>query len=210
MKLRAIKMGLAAVLAGAMGTTAYAGLIPTASVTPEGDNYRYTYAVTLTNSSIMKNGNSFVIFDFNGYVPGSENTPTDFSFSTLSTGGTPGRTIPNDDPSLPNLIWTYTGSEPLTAGAVGDFSALSALPEAAVDADFSGRNFVEDLNGRLQIEDTITTTQGPFGSNPPPDEEGPGDTPGVPEPATLLLLAAGMPVVLGARYLRRRKDEVVA
>jgi hypothetical protein len=209
MKLRSIRLGLATLFAGAMGVTAQAGLIPVnATVTPEGDNYRYTYSVSVASSTFLKSGDSFVIFDFNGFVPGSAQNPSDFTFSTMSTGGTPGRTAPNDDATMPNLIWTYNGMDPISAGALGDFSALSTLPEASVTTDFSARSHTEDPNGNIFADDNITQTKGPAGTNPPIDD--PVDpTPGVPEPTTLLLLAAGLPVIAGARYLRGRKQEAV-
>ena len=54
MALRLWKLGLSAMLAGVFGTTAQAGLLPlSATVTPDGDNYRYTYGVMLTSNSTL-------------------------------------------------------------------------------------------------------------------------------------------------------------
>ena len=64
------KMGLAALFAGLLGSSASAGLVPlSASVISEGDNYRYTYGVTLSSNNFLQTGDSFVIYDFAGFVP---------------------------------------------------------------------------------------------------------------------------------------------
>jgi hypothetical protein len=190
------------------GATAQAGLLPLSStVDADGDNYRYTYGVMLTSNSTLNNGDSFVIFDFAGYVPDSNVQPADFAFSTLNTGGTSGRTMPNDNPALPNLIWTYTGDTPLVGQiGLGNFSAISTKPESSISTDFTSRTQVEDPNGNIRVEENITPTKAPTGTEDP-DVENP---PGVPEPTSMLLLAAGVPFMAGVRYMRgRRKVEAV-
>jgi hypothetical protein len=216
MALRMWKIGLAVVLAGAWATSAHAGLLPlSATVVPDGDNYRYTYGVMLTSNSTLQPGDQFVIYDFNGLVSGSNTQPAGFAFSTMNTGGNPGRTVPNDNPTMPNLVWTYTGGTPLVGQiGLGNFTALSTLPEANVSTDFVSRTHVEDPTGALTTEDNITSTKAPSGTDiqPPPVVTPPTVTPpsGVPEPSSLLLLAAGMPLLLGVRYLRGKQREAVA
>ena len=217
MALRSWKFGLAAALA-AFGGSAQAGLLPlTATAVPDGDNYRYTYGVMLTSNSTLQKGNQFVIYDFNGLIEGSNQQPVGFEFHAINVGGNPGRTVPNDNPEMPNLVWTYTGDTPLVGQiGLGNFSALSTKPEASVTTDFVSRTQVEDPNGEIRDEDNITHTKAPFGNDvqpPPPPPPPPGDPEppsGVPEPSSMILLACGLPLVAGARYLRnRRKDAVV-
>src|SRR5262245_39981343 len=110
MALRLWKLSLATAIAVVFGTSAQAGLLPlSANVTPDGDNYRYTYGVMLTSNSVLNPGDSFVIYDFTGLIAGTNNQPEGFSFTAMNTGGNVGRTVPNDNPDMPNLVWTYTG-----------------------------------------------------------------------------------------------------
>ena len=54
-------------------TAARAGLIPVqVSVLPEGGMYRFTYAIVLPTDSVLRPGDYFTIYDFDGYVAGSE------------------------------------------------------------------------------------------------------------------------------------------
>jgi hypothetical protein len=226
MALRLWKFGLAAGIACVLGTSAQAGLLPlSATVVPDGDNFRYTYGVMLTSNSTLVNGDTFVIYDFNGFKAGSNEQPAGFEFQTMNTGGNQGRTLPTDNPDMPNMVWRFTGDTPLIGQiGLGNFSVKSTLPESTAQTDFVSRTHVEDPNGEVREEDNITHTKGPmFNDTPgpteppvePPVEPGPVDPPvgtpsGVPEPSTLILLAAGLPLVGGARILRGRRKAVVA
>src|SRR5258708_3991227 len=67
-KLATLAVGLAAV---ALVGRADAGLIPTnVSVTPDGSNFRWTYAVVVTTDVKVNPGDYFTIYDFGGIVPG--------------------------------------------------------------------------------------------------------------------------------------------
>ena len=214
MALRTWKLGLAAVVAGVLASSAQAGLLPlSATVMPDGDNYRYTYGVMLTSNSTLQNGDQFVIYDFNGLIGGSNTQPAGFSFATMTTGGNPGRTVPNDNPTMPNLVWTYTGDTPLVGQiGLGNFTALSTLPESNVSTDFVSRTHVEDPSGDLRAEDNITGTRAPSGTDiqPPPPPVDVDPPSGVPEPSSLILLAAGVPLLFGVRFLRGKRREAVA
>ena len=172
MALRLWKFGLAAGLAVALGGSAQAGLLPlTATAVPDGEDYRYTYGVMLTSNSTLQKGDNFVIYDFNGLVDRSNSQPAGFEFSAMNLGGNPGRTVPNDNPDMPNLVWTYTGDTPLVGQiGLGNFTAMSTKPEASVTTDFVSRTQVEDPNGEIRDEDNITHTKAPSGtdSQPPP------------------------------------------
>ena len=200
-------MGLAAAVACLFGSTASAGLVPALlPVVSEGDNYRYTYDVTLSSKNFLQPGDSFVLYDFAGFVPGSQDHPADFSFSKAAVTADHGRTNPNDNADIDNLVWTYTGATTLTGTTgLGEFSALSTLPEATGDIDFTSKTHIEDKNGVQIPFDAITSTKGPCGVPDPTPTP-----PGVPEPSSLLLLAAGLPLAWGVRYMKNRKPALVA
>ena len=119
-------MALIALGAGA----ARADIIPDInSVTPNGSNFTWTYDVALTNDETLQSGNFFTIYDFAGYVPGTNFQPANWVFSSAMTGKTPSRVSPIDSPTIPNLTWTYTGSTvgpgPLDLGLFGADSKYS-------------------------------------------------------------------------------------
>ena len=136
-KLRARLLALAALAATA--TSATAGLQPmSVTVTPEMDGYRYSYGVVLTSDSKFNPGDFFTIFDFKGYVPGTATAPAGFSFSSADSGGNPIQIGAVDDPTVPNLSWTYNGSGSINGPVrVGDFSVVSTLPSGPQAVDFA-------------------------------------------------------------------------
>jgi hypothetical protein len=222
MALQNWKFGLATAVAVGLLGSANAGLLPlTANAVPDGNNYRYTYGVMLTSNSQLIKGDQFVIYDFNGFIDGSAMQPAAFSFATAKVGGNAGRTVPNDNPEMPNLVWTYTGDTPLIGQiGLGNFTALSTQPAASVTTDFVSKTQVEDPNGDIRDEDNITHTKAPSGTDKQPDpvvEPPTTTTPdpvsppaGVPEPSSMILLACSVPFVAGARYLRNRRQAVAA
>ena len=67
----ATALALSAVLAAP--TTTHAGLVPVqVSVLPEGGMYRFTYAIVLPTNSVLRPGDYFTIYDFDGFVSGSQ------------------------------------------------------------------------------------------------------------------------------------------
>ena len=178
-------------LIGGLTTTARAGLMPVnVSVTPEGDNYRWTYAIVLPTDSQLQPGNYFTIYDFAGFVPGTESMPAGWEFSSGNVGPTPPGVIPTDDPAVTNLHWLYNGPA-ITDGQVGlgNFWAVSTF-DGPVDSYFTARtNRTSDGN----IDSNITTTTVPV----------PGAGPQVPEPGTLALAGIGLPVI-GFGWFRTR------
>jgi len=195
---------LPAVLAavGMLGVAApvRAGLLPiNVTVLPEAGNYRWTYSVVIPTDQYVTSGDYFTIYDFNGLVNGAPVTaPTGWSVAVQNIGKTPGLTTPVDDPSKPNLTFTYTGDPVFGGVGAGNFSASSTMGNTA-DGVFTSRTHRDSDN---KTEDSITFADVPRpgtgggGGNPPPTDS--------PEPATLALFGIGIPALGLARLLRRK------
>ena len=189
---RLIAVGLVAAGVLAAAAPAEAGLLPVrVSVIPEGESFRWTYAIVLPTDSMLRPGDYFTIYDFGGYMAGTNAQPADWAFSSSDTGPTPPRVLPDDSSALPNLTWTYTGPV-LSAGqtGLGNFWNLS-LYQDSTDSFFTASTH-RTSDGRPDTNITSTTVPVPVGPSP-----------GVPEPATLALAALGLPLVGLARRMRR-------
>jgi hypothetical protein len=188
-----IKKAVAAVaIAAGITSSAQAGLLPTqVTVTPEAGNYRWTYAIVLPTDMKLQSGNYFTIYDFAGYVPGGESAPAGWTLTSSNTGTTPAQLLPGDDPTVPNLTWTYTGATQFGQVGLGNFWAISTLGQKAEDSFTALTNRASDG----LADSNVTTTDVPTGSTNPP---------GVPEPTTLALAGLGLPLVGLARRMRRK------
>lgn len=125
---------LAAIAVIVFSGSASASVIPTLnSVVPDGSDFKFSYTGQLAPDQGVVSGDQLVIVDFNGYVAGSVHSSlpdvTASVSNTLPAGLLldPGFT---DNPSIPDLVFTYTGPNFQTGGgpfpAIFNFSGLSA------------------------------------------------------------------------------------
>lgn len=191
---RALPLMGATLLVG-IGGLARADIIPNLStVTPNGSNFTWTYTAALTNDETLQSGNFFTIYDFAGYVSGTNFQPANWVFSSANVGVTPSRVTPTDNPSIPNLTWTYTGPN-VGPGPVdlGLFGADSTFSNAKL-GDFAA--------------EAIKYAPGKPGDGKPVDNVGSTGVPTahmsvIPEASSLLLLLPGL-APLGLLLKRRR------
>jgi hypothetical protein len=138
------------ILAGIVGglsliafSAASADIIPTHdSTTPEGDNFRWHYSAMVSESQRVESGDFFTIYDFVGFVPGTNQQPEGWVFSAQNVGVTPDRVFPDDNAGIVNLTWSWAGAGNIGTGAedvdLGMFSAISELGQLQLGW-FTGR-----------------------------------------------------------------------
>ena len=172
--------------------TSRAGLLPvSAEVSMSGNVSTYSYSVAITSDSTLRTGDFFTIYDFQGMVPNSSTQPAGFAYSSSLLGSTPAGIAPQDDASVANATWTYTGQTTL-AGSItlGNFTVQSQISDLG-SLQFSSLSH-RQVDG--QADSNITSTEVPVGTAPV-----------VPEPATLLLFGMGLPFLGLIRYMHSKK-----
>jgi hypothetical protein len=141
------KYFLGAIALGAMILAAHADIIPTLSnVMPSGSNFQWNYASNVTVNQMVTTGDFFTIYDFGVFVPRSNTQPAGWTFSSLLIGVTPGQVSPTDNPTIPNLTWTYAGTPISGSAALGTFSLLSDTNQLRT-ADFAAQGTRSDGSG---------------------------------------------------------------
>lgn len=128
--------GVAFCLSGA----AHASITPAlASITAAGPDFVFAYNATLSGDEGLTSGSQLVIFDFAGYVPGSIFSPSPdivasvqmvANFDTAS-GGVQVNPMFADDPTIPDLVFTYIGPDFHTSGGPFSATSLGALGAAS-------------------------------------------------------------------------------
>jgi hypothetical protein len=192
----AVALAALALIPAAAQATMIASL---GSVTPAGGGFRFSYNVSFDGSDFgggntvtLEPGDFFSIYDFAGFVPGTNLQPADWTFSSALTGLTPAFTSTlQDNPAVPNLSWTYAGASRINDGSLGAFSAVSTL--GGTTSDFFAAQNTLTLAG---IGATPASNVIPI-SVPAPAAVV------VPEPGTLALLVGGVLAAFGIN--RRRK-----
>lgn len=186
------------VLALGFPAVANAATITLDATSPVAEGTRFEYEASFTEDEGIQSGDQLIIFDFAGYVEGSAFTPGDWDFMfefVSSPFVTPGF---DDDASIGNLVFTYTGPDvntengPLDPFNLNGFGAVSTFMATVNDAytTLTTKNNPEEAEGTVLVSGGTTLV--------PTDLAG-----GVPEPATWAMMVAGFGLV-GAGVRRRR------
>ena len=157
-----------------------------------GGNTVWSYQIDITSDQQVTTGDFFTIHDFGNFIPGTNMQPTNWSFSSLLVGPTPSGVHPADDPNIPNLTWTYTGSATIpTNTTLGPFSVTLA-----------GTQFVSAPVRQAFFSAQATRSNGP---NAGTKVNNVGQVPvPIPEPSSLaLLVLAGLS---GLAFYRRSRS----
>ena len=193
----------AAVAAIALTSSAQASVIPFLNnVTADGSNFKFSYTGQLSPDEGVMNGSKLVIVDFAGYVPGTVfSTLANVSASvsnTLPTGLliNPGFT---DNPTIPDLVFTYTGPNFQTSGgpfpAITNFSGLGA--DSTLGGNVAGSFSVMAVRNVGSLAGTADFNVGEV--NVPS---------AIPEPATWAMMLTGF-FGLGLALRRRKHTELL-
>lgn len=188
------KLLVATALLGLSAAAANASIIPVLdTVTPFGSEFEFSYSGTLAGDTGIIAGNRVVIFDFAGYVDGSISAGIYAADIDAYVELTSTLLLPpgyDDDPTIENLVFEWTGS-PFNASG-GPFA----------DVSFSGLT-ARSIYGAVGIDaySAVTVINNGFTVGLPAYNQGPVAVP-LPETGALALLGTGF-----ALLARRRARE---
>jgi hypothetical protein len=179
------------------GNAVKADIIPLFNAaTPTAAGCEFSYTVKVSDGSRVNTDDYFTIYDFNGYVAGSEFAPADWDISVQNVGITPAGQLLADNAGVVNLTFTYTGAAtifgPVDVGGIGGFGAESTLCETHPNGKYASQthknNPGQPDNNTLQSNQGVAVTPA-----------------AIPEASSLMLLVPGL-VPLGI-MLRRRANK---
>lgn len=199
-----IRLAVASCCLAIPSSMASAATIQLDSITSNGTDFAFTYGGTLAPTEGVKSGSQLVIYDFVGYVAGSIASLSSLISASVALTS-PGLLLApgvTDDPSLFNLIFTYTGpnfqttpapiGSPYAPIAFGGLTARSIFGSVGLD----GFSTLTVKNTGLAGVGTDVFSAGFVG------------VPTIPEPATWMMMILGIGAIgLG---MRRRPNIGVA
>jgi hypothetical protein len=162
-------------------------------------DFTWSYRATLTQdenavSGGTNGGDYFTIYDFGGFIPGSNEQPAGWTFSFHLVGKTPPLVTPTDDRHIYNLTWHYVGGNGLPDEITGPMNL----------GIFSAESTFDQLRlGQFAAE--ATRNSGPLAGTPI-DNIGSVNVP-IPEMSALLPMigVCGLGAIgLASSWLRRR------
>lgn len=199
-----MKLWLLPALGLALGAAvpARSAVITLDSIDDLAGTYQFNYHGTLGPDEGAVSGSKLVIFDFAGYVDGSIFTPgADIlgavEWLTSTPYISPGFT---DDPSLPNLVFTYVGSAFQNSGgpyAPYDITGFGARSTYGASAHGAFTTFTVKNNPPSTAGTDLITL-------------GVTDIPAVPEPHTWAMLVMGFGLLGGVMRREKRIARVLA
>lgn len=193
MVLRAVAVAVLAV--GLCAGAAYADSIDFSvpTVTPSGSDFLWSYTLSIDNFehiNTAQNAAFATLYDLNGLVGSSESyVPAPGAVAGSATiqnvGLTPATQKPVDNPAIPNITVTYTGTQPSTT-TLGVLSFLDVYTGANTTTGNFSAQATNNIDGTIDANTS---------SVPVP----------APEPSTLALLAGGVVGLLGMTRRARRR-----
>jgi hypothetical protein len=207
MKMHLALSAAAVAVAAFLSSGAQASVIPVLdSITPDGSDFLFSYDGQLAPDQGVMAGDQLVILDFAGYIAGSVHSTLPNVTATVSNTLPAGLLLDpgfTDNPSIPDLVFTYNGPPVDVSGgpfpSIIDFSGLTA--ESLYSQQTTGSFSASAVKNEGAQTGTPTFNVGQVGIPVAPA--------GVPEPATWAMMLVGF---FGMGFVLRssRKDRAVA